>query len=63
MTQQARDNYQRLRVRMLESGFSVRSWAEARGFVPSTVYDSLKGKRHGVEARKIRRAAERAFDV
>ncbi len=48
---------------MMDSGFTVRSWAESRGYVPSTTYDSLKGKRDGVEARKIRRAAERAFNV
>lgn len=48
---------------MIESGFTVRSWAESRGFVPSTVYDSLKGRRNGVEAKRIQRAAERAFDV
>lgn len=47
----------------MDSGFTVRSWAASSGYVPSTAYDALKGKGDGVEARKIRRAAERAFNV
>ncbi len=50
----ASQNYQALRRALIASGYTVRSWASAFGFAPSSVYAALRGSRHGVKAVAIR---------
>ncbi len=39
-----------------DRGYSLASWARLNGFKPSTAYDSARGRRDGIVARRIRRA-------
>ncbi len=58
-----RNKYARLKGRMYSEGFTIRSWALAERMSPSTVYDALRGKRHGVKAQAIRGRAKEVFGV
>lgn len=47
--------YDRVRNGLLESGFTIRSWAMKHGHPVSTVHGAARGTRDGIKARRIRR--------
>jgi hypothetical protein len=56
--EKARAHYLQLRLRLLERGHSLRSFALAHGYNPQTVYCAARGTRAGKEATKIRKHLE-----
>ena len=58
MSENATRKYRRLRINLIERGFTIRSWAQSRGYKPSTVYDAAKGARMGIKSVKICRELE-----
>ncbi len=61
--QNANKSYAETRAALLRRGFTLASWARARRHRPSTVYDSVKGLRHGLVATKIRYQLEKFLNA
>lgn len=55
MSEKATTSYRRNRVALLRKGHTIRSWALTHGYIPSTVYDALRGTRLGVKSLAIAR--------
>jgi hypothetical protein len=54
MKRNARKDYAGIRGQLIERGFTIRAWALAESFPVGTVYNSLRGLRHGPRAVAIR---------
>lgn len=61
MRTEVKPNYPAIRRALINRGYSVASWARAKGHSPSTVYDAAKGNRNGVVATRIRRELQESI--
>jgi hypothetical protein len=51
-------DYLRYRAGLLHAGHTLASFARTFGYRPQTVYSAAKGRRHGIQAIRIRKHIE-----
>jgi len=47
-----------IRGELIKRGYTVSSWARANGYRPSTVFEAIRGNRHGIISTEIRSKLE-----
>ena len=62
MPKDAITKYRQLRNRLLDRGYTLRSWALHHDYKPTTVYAAARGSRNGIKTRQIRRELESSID-
>jgi hypothetical protein len=50
--------YRELKATLISRGYTLRSWALAHGYKPTTVYGAASGVRAGIKSIRIRKQLE-----
>jgi gp16 family phage-associated protein len=50
--------YRKMRSQLVQRGLTLRMWARAKKYPVSTVYDAIRGTRHGRQSALIRKDLE-----
>ena len=57
--QKPRHSTNAYRAALIARGFTVSEWARQQGYHPSTVFEAIRGNRHGALSKEILRKLER----